>query len=205
MTLKVNRVALRSIHGQLILLGGTFLGAIVLAVAALCLRSVLFEPYIREKFPPLPESLETILDDVAKGRRDSDALATAIEARVKRLSDPERPRAPDEASARGQVLTEVYGAWIDAPDFDPAGRLARPFFSEYGRFIIERVRQTQVVGNERQRLRALDLLRYAPFAEVRAEARQLCDYARQRAQRRNEAALGQHAQEVLHQLGPAGK
>jgi hypothetical protein len=196
--MKLTRQFIRSVQGQLSLLAATYAGAILLALGAWIFRSILFEPYIREKFPPLKADLAVALLQVADGQADPGTLAKTIDE----LAEKET-RAGDIDSARDKLWAEIYGEWINRDDLDPANRLAGVFLSEQNCLIFERLRRTLVAGNEQQRGRALYLLGLTATDEDRALARQLCAYARERALRRNEPELVRQAEQVLNALGPA--
>ena len=191
--MKLPRQFLRSIEGQLALLAMIYLGAALLALAALALRTVLFEPYIREKYLPPPTDLKTVLAELAQGSVPMEEFEKTVE-RLARLQAKSENALP---AAREQLLQAAYGAWMDDAELDPQGRLAKCFFSVKGRLTIERIRLTLVAGDERQRGRVVVLLRWAVGSEVQSEAGQLCEFARRRAERRHESALVQQANETL--------
>jgi len=191
--MRLSREFLRSIEGQLALLGIIFVGATVLAVAALALRNLLFEPYIRDRYPSPPAELAARLTELAEDR----AAVEKIENELERLA---RLRARSEIqllAAREDIFHAAYGFWIERPELDPQGRVAKCFFSAHGQFTIERIRLTLAAGNEEQRGRAVVLLRWAVESDSQAEAIQLCRFARQRAERRYESALVQQADRTL--------
>jgi hypothetical protein len=175
--IKLSRSYIRSVHGQLTLLGGTFLGAVALAVAALCVRGAFFERYVREKYPPA-EGLEGGL------------TAEQAEAQVRRV---------DEKPA---TLDRVYGAWIEDPGLDPEGRLARGLLAARGSEVLGRLRRTLTVGSPAQRGRALAWLALVTEEEQFPEALELGRFARQRALRRGEHDLLRQADAVLERLSP---
>jgi hypothetical protein len=208
--MKLTPQFIRSVRGQLSLLATTYLGAVCLALAAWTCRSILFESYIREKFPekPMPGSVAAAVDQVALGVSEPKSLPPVIdelatkEADRRRPAGATRPAASDIEVARDALWTAVYGAWIDRDNFDPADRVASAFLSEPSCLIFERLRRTLVVGNERQRSRALHLLSLAASDESRSQARALCEYAKERSRRRHEHALVEQAEQVLNVLGP---
>ena len=176
--MKINREFLRTVRGQLSLLAAAYVGALVLALAALCLRSLFFERFVHDKFAPVPERLQTLAADLAAGR-----------------GDPGQLRA-----LSSEDVNLIYGAWLDQPDLDPAGRLARDLLTADGARILERVRRTLVAGNPAQRARAVELLGLVDVAELKPEVCFLCDYAARKAQRRGEAELAGQADAVLDRL-----
>jgi hypothetical protein len=175
----INRDFIRSIRGQLVLLGLTYTGAVALAVLALCFRSRFFEYHIRESYP---EPSARVLEMVEQAARAS-GNATAPE----RLSN-------EESAA-------VYGAWISDPAVDPTGQSALRLFWTNPDDTIRRLRITLVTGNVAQRMRALELLRFAK-PEVHDEAIVLCRYLAERARRRGEWDLAEKADRVFKQIQP---
>jgi hypothetical protein len=173
---------LRSLPGQLSLFGIAFAGAVVLAVAAVCLRGRIFEPFIREKYPAVDEALEARLCRLA-----CDAL------------DDEEAR--EELRRLEKQREALYGAWIERPDLDPSGRFARLFGGVHSPWLLARLEQTLVAGNVAQRRRAQTWLKYLP-EEMAGEARALAEFARERALHRREDDLVQELDAVLEQLSP---
>jgi hypothetical protein len=172
----LNRDFIRSIRGQLALLGVTYIGAAGLAVVALIFRTSFFEYHVRERYP---EPSARILAMIERGGRasasdDADAL--------ERLSASE--------------LDAAYGAWISDPAADPTGQTAVRVLWGNPDALIRRLRMTAVAGNLEQRRRALALLSYAK-PEARDEAIALCRFLAERARRRGEWALVDEANHVL--------
>jgi hypothetical protein len=171
---KITRLWLRSVPGQLALLGGAYLGAVVLAVVALCLRGVFFERFIGETYRAAPEDLTAALRAAAAGEATPEQLRRLEE-------DPNL----------------LYDVWMANADLDPQGRLARRLLARHGRLTLERVRRTLALGTAAQRGRALDLLALADEAELRPEVVQLCRYELRRARRRGEEGLAGRAVGLL--------
>ncbi len=198
---------IRSIHGQLSLLAATYSGAIVLAIAAWSCRSLFFEPYVREKFPPLPGEVAAVLPTIAAGHAPAEALSTAIEplaleeAKKNMRFGVKEPRPAEVEAARHRLWHGVYGAWIERDNHAADGRIAAILHAQGAPFVLERIRQSLVVGSPRQRRRALDLLGEIPDPAGKAEARSLADFARQRAERRQETALVEQAEATSRKLG----
>jgi len=211
--MKLTPQFIRSVQGQPSLLAATYIGAIVLALAAWYCRPIFFEPNIREKFPALADARTGNLGQVAANVADGLAAPAALAEKIDELATQEaerrRPRGAKKAAradieaVREPLWAAVYGQWIDRDDFDPSDRVARVFLSEQSRLIFERIRRTLVAGNEHQRSRALHLLSLAATEEDRAQARALCEYSRERALRRHEPDLVRQAEQVLNDLGPA--
>lgn len=207
--MRIPRKAIRSIRGQLTLLGVTYVGALVLALAALATRSLFFEPYIREKFPPLPGELDHLVERVADGTAGVEQINERIDALAQQEAKRKTPLGsaaplPGEVqAARERWWHAVYGAWIDTDDLDANHRLARAFLARPGGFVCERTRQTLVVGNADQRGKALQLLAMTSGAD-QAAARELCAFARERAARRHEPQFVAQAEAALRRLGEVG-
>lgn len=172
--MKLSKPYLRSAEFQLYMLGGVLLGAVVLAILALCLRNVVFEVWVHEPHPPLPKKLRTLARAVAAGR-----------------AKPERLEALGDAE-----LDLIYGAWIDEPQLDPHGILAKNLHARAGLPILARIRGTLVVGNLQQRLRAMELLAWLPRGKYLGEVHELSGYAMTRGRRRHEPDLERLAQEL---------
>jgi hypothetical protein len=179
-----SRAFLRSAAGQLGVLGGTFAGAVALAVAALLLRDRLFEPYVREKYPPL------------EGR----VLAAARDLAGSDLSEKERKKRESEVRETTAGLDAVYGGLIQSRDLDREGRLARWLVRSGPEDFLGRLRRTLTVGNEEQRAAALRLLELFAPTQNKAEAAELARRARERARRRGEAAVVEAADAALARL-----
>lgn len=174
---------LRSVHGQLLLLAGTYAGAVVLAVVAVGLRSVFFDRYVRETFPQPSERVLSLMKQVAtsEGR-----LAGRDSTSIRELSGPE--------------LEQAYGAWIRDPALDPRGRTASLLLWAHPEFMIKRIRLTCVAGSPAQQARALELLAHDHDRSTHSEAQFLCQFLKARAHRRGEVGLFKQADEALRQL-----
>jgi hypothetical protein len=185
----------RSVPVQLGLLGVTFVGALGLALLTLCLRSIFFERYVRETYPPLTESAE--------------ALMTRLEHPP---AEPEPPK-PKEKSPEPIPIEEpatnrrfaadwdsLYSLWMNPPA-EPLdeGRLRKLLWSK-PEATLPRVRTTSVVGNVAQRTRALELLSSIPDSPVRDDAVALSWFVRERARRRGERSLFTRADQVYQKL-----
>jgi hypothetical protein len=178
------RDRVRSARGQMMLFGLTFLGAVVLAVVAVCLRDVFFERFVREKYPPL-----------AEGDRDRAGDLAAANVEPGKLEELLR-------DLGGAPLREaVYGAWIEEPDLDPQRRLARRLAVAQPDWLLERLARTLVAGNPQQRGRATQWLALLPD-EQNHRARELARFARIRAERRREDNLIAEADAALETLSP---
>jgi hypothetical protein len=170
--MRITRTLLRSAPGQLGLLGVLYAGAVVLGVAAWCLRPVLFEPYIRERFPPLSEAQAALARELAGGA----------------------------ANVSASDVSGLYGAWIDDPALDPHGRLAAALLAGHGGQVLESVRRTVVVGDAAQRARAVALLGSIRADDLKPRAAALCRFAQVKAERRGETELAAQAAAALARL-----
>lgn len=120
----LSRASLRSVEGQLVLLGLIYLGAAVLAVGALALRGVLFERWVQEKYPPLPAELKTVLEDVAQGRGTAEEFVKTIDRLARQQGGTVQP----VSAARADLLQAAYGAWVEEPGLDPRGAARKVLF-----------------------------------------------------------------------------
>jgi hypothetical protein len=173
---------MRTVRGEVLLFGATFLGAVVLALVAIGLRERFFEVYVREKYPPLTD----------RDRERARSLAASD-------LDPQRARELLGLLESGEVRERIYGGWIENPDLDPDEWLGRRIGSDQGDWLVERIRRTLVAGNPEQRGRAVAWLRLLPH---RPETLELVRFARTRALHRQEWDLLQQADAVLAQLSP---
>lgn len=169
------KIFLRSVRGQFTLLGITYAGALVLAIGAVCTRSLLFERFVREKHPPLPSALRSVAEDFSSGRTHG--------KRFESLSSAE--------------LDALYGAWISEFVADPHARLAMALWKHHGEETMNRLRGTLVAGNRKQQMRALDLLAFQARGELRPVVAELSRYALDRARRRGDDELRFKAAGIL--------
>lgn len=176
MNFKLNKPYLRSAQFQMLLFAWTFVNAVVLAIAALCLRGVLFEPFCLAKFPKLEQTV--FAKELAEGKAKAD--------RLKDLPDAE--------------LHALFGTLINDPESDPDNHVAKALLSQKPSSILEKIRITLVMGNREQRQRAVDLLTRFAGSEHRSAAADLCRYAEEKARRRGENELALQARTVLERL-----
>ena len=134
MKFTLNKPYLRSAQFQMLLFAWTFFNAVVLAIAALCLRGVLFEPYCLAKFPKLEQTV--FAKELAEGKAKAD--------RLKDLPDTE--------------LHALFGTLVNDPKSDPEDHVSKALLSLQPSFILSKIRITLVMGNREQRERAVDLL-----------------------------------------------
>jgi hypothetical protein len=212
---KITNKLVRTIPGQMVMLAVLFAGGLLLAVAALATRGVLFEPYVRDQSPKptdiFADELRTLaeagvsdesklLDVVDRGH-----MAALDEAEKKRViprwpgdsTDAAKFQAQLERRAKGELpekeaaavrLAEreaLYGAWLRRPDIDPHDRLARSLLSFAGADTLPLIRRTLVTGTPPERQQALRLLALVP-PELASEASDLASWAAEQARRRGE-------------------
>jgi hypothetical protein len=194
----LTRAYLRSVRGQLALLGLTFAGALGLAAAALCLRDRLFERWARESYPPLDGNVKDAALELAGMGWDGWRGITYLKDKL------------DEAPSGAEA---VYGALIEDSELDPDGWLTGAIFFLRADYLLERMKRTLVAGDAAQRAGVLRVLGQAygklqPSLASRKvtfeQSLELVRFARRRAARRGEEALVRQADTVLEQLSPAG-
>lgn len=185
---KLLRRRLKTAEGQLLLLALTFLAALVTAVGALCLRSVLFEPYIRHRVAELSPTLREQGRHVATGQAPAESLKELKTAQ----------------------LAGLYGGLINGIVEDPEDRLADSLFKFHSSDLMDRLTITAAVGSHAQRLKAVELLRISG-KDNRSKAAALCLYLSERARRTGDEKIRERAESVLRQFGehsvdhPAGE
>lgn len=183
---------LRTVRGQLTLLGITFLGAAVLAVIIVCLREAVFERYIRETYPPAGTWAQEVARDLADPATPPQRLE-AIRAAV-----VERANAARESRKPAPDLEELYGLWQLNPDVDPGGLMAARLTRFVPDWAIDRLKRTLAAGNPDQRGGALRWLRaIADQEETADQVRALAAQTRRRAAARGEEAIRLQAESVL--------
>jgi hypothetical protein len=128
---------LRTLKGQLLLLGAMFAGSVVLAVF-IAMQRGFFEKYILEKYDPLPASLKPLADAAAEGKLDVEAF--------NKLSQAER--------------LILYDDWMTRPAPPPTRTPSVLVAADSGLYLA-RAERTIVNGREEQKLRALQFLELA--------------------------------------------
>ncbi len=136
---KAIRRKLKTAEGQLLLLATTFLGALVMAVGTLCLRSVLFEPYIRHRVEELNDNLKERGEKVASDEQPAESLKKLTVTQVAGL----------------------YGELINGTLDDDENLLADSLFKFHSPVLMDKLQITAAVGNHTQRLKAVELLKTA--------------------------------------------
>jgi hypothetical protein len=133
----MNKQELRTLKGQLLLLGAMFAGSLVLAVFIATQREF-FEKFIEEKYGVLPASMKPLADAAAEGKIDQEAF--------NKLSQQER------------LL--LYDDWMARPDPPPA-RTPEVLVASDSALYLARAERTIVGGREDQKLRALKFIELA--------------------------------------------
>lgn len=170
---------LRTTRGQLTVLGVAYGSAALLAAVAVVFFTDWFDSGVYEKFKTAPsERLRKLAADVAAGRNEATA--------VKDLSETE--------------LLQIYAVCVDEPDVDPQQQLAAALWRFHGDRLLERIRRTLVVGNPKQRLKALEILGTMPAHRDRMPARQLCEFALRRSRRCGETDIADRASALLRRF-----
>jgi hypothetical protein len=180
-----SRAYLRSVQGQLAVLGITFAGGVALAGAALLLRDRLFEPYAREKYPPLEGRAQEVAKELAGGPIDP----------------KQREKLEKELQEMPKAMDAVYGELITGSGLDGEQRLARWLIRANRKDLLGRLRRTLVVGSPAQRAEALRFLGLLAGGQANGDVIELASRAREQARRRGEAALVEQADGLLRRLG----
>jgi hypothetical protein len=190
---------LRSVRGQLELLGVVFAGAVVIAVIILFLRESVFEYYAREKYPQPEENakaaikaLVDVLVDPASTKEQIDDVGKKLEEKVPSPQNAGQPqKKPDYRD-----LEAIYGTWMLDDALDPGGNLAKRLTRMQPDWVFRRIRVTLVAGSTAQQTRALTWLRFVA-SEFPDRVDELATYARRKAERRGDVDLRQQADAVL--------
>lgn len=172
------RMWLRTVRGQLTLFGVTFAAALVLAVAIVCLRDVLFERYARETYPSAGMWAREAARDLAARETPQprlDAIKTAATENAKLSRETAKP---------ARDLEELYGFWLLNPESDPDNLLPVRLTRFVPDWVIERLKRTLAAGNADQFARARLWLRaIADVEETRDRVPALEVFADRRAAR----------------------
>ena len=133
----MNKEELRTLKGQLLLLGAMFAGSVVLAVFIATQRGF-FEKFIEEKYDVLPASMKPLADAVAEGKIDREAF--------------------DKLSTQERLL--LYDDWMTRPDPPPA-RTPEVLVAADSALYLARAERTLAGGRTDQKLRALKFIELA--------------------------------------------
>lgn len=171
---KQKKIELRSARGQLLLLAGTFAGALVLAVAALFVKEVFFRGFVRHRTVVLTEQQKELAEGVVTGRLAGSEIEDM-----------------DDLSVRA-----LYGALIDATVNDPEKRLTSALVKFHERKFVSRLRITLAAGSREQRFRAIQLLVDQDLVGDKV-IMELCREAGLRARRHGDEVLRELAESVV--------
>jgi hypothetical protein len=192
---------LRSMPGQLALLGLMFFCAVVLGLVILCLRVSVFERYSHETYSPP--------DDFAEQAGRILANPKSTEEQVKevgrKLAERMNPSTINQQQSKAQLkdLEGLYGAWMRDESFDRGGDLAKRLTRLQPDWVFRRLRTTLVAGSPAQQSRALVWLRsIAEDQSNKGQIEMLANYARRKAERCGDRDVLQMADAVLAFVGP---
>jgi hypothetical protein len=197
--MNLTKVPIRSVQAQLGLMAIAYAGGVALAILAICLRGILFERFIREKYPPVSDRIDVILRNVARGEGSALQLESLARERVESQTS-QVPIQTRYVRALDEIMDAVYGAWIEEPTLDARGSLGRSLLSSEPSLIIARIRRTLAAGDLRQRSRVVEFLALGPPTDQQQEWLDLCRHAHTNAWRRGETELADRAVAVLRQL-----
>ncbi len=134
----MNRQEIRTLKGQLLLLGAMFAGSVVLAVV-LATQRPFFEKFIAEKYGVLPDNIKTVADGVAlSGKIEAEAFG--------KLTEEER------------LL--LYDDWMTRPD-PPPTRTPAALVAADPKLYLSRAERSLVGGSDNQKTRALKFFELA--------------------------------------------
>ena len=138
----MNKQELRTLKGQLFLLGAMFAGSVLLA-SFIATKRDFFESFVEEKYSALPASMKMLADGAAAGKIDREAFG--------KLSQAER------------LL--LYDDWMTRPDPPPAGTPSALVAADPALYLA-RAERSLVGGSDKQKLRALKFLELAGAKEA---------------------------------------
>ena len=134
----MNRQEIRTLKGQLLLLGAMFAGSVVLAVVMATQRPF-FEKFIAEKYGTIPANIKTLADEVAlSGKIEAEAFS--------KLTDEER------------LL--LYDDWMTRPD-PPPPRTPAALVAADPKLYLARAERSLVGGSDSQKTRVLKFFELA--------------------------------------------
>ena len=169
----MNRQELRTLKGQLLLLGAMFAASVVLA-AVMATERPFFEKFIAEKYGVLPEGMKTLADGAAdSGKIDAEAFS--------KLTVEER------------LL--LYDDWMTRPD-PPPPRTPAALVAADPALYLARAERSLVGGSDGQKARALEFLKLAGSRD----AIPLLQKARQWSIKRRTSELTAKIEDVLERL-----
>jgi hypothetical protein len=192
---------MRSVPGQMALLGIVFLCAVVLGIVIICLRGPVFERYSRESYLTLEgyaEEASRILADPKSSGEQVAEVGRQLAERIQAASID-----PRQTKARFNELEKIYGAWIQDDSIDASGYLVIRLTNLQTDWIFRRLRMTLAAGSPAQQARALVWLRFVAREKSNNErVEPLASYARRKAERRGDREILELADAVLASEGP---
>lgn len=168
----MNKQELRTLKGQLLLLGVMLAGSVALAVI-IATQRVFFEKFIEEKYAALPAALKPFADAAAEGRLDREAF--------NKLSQADR--------------LILYDDWMGHP-LEPPARTPSELVKADAGLYLARAERTLINGREDQKRRAL---KFFELARAR-DAVPILKKARQWSIRRRTFELTAKITETLERL-----
>lgn len=172
------RRRMRTMAGQLTLIGCAYLGAVAMAIAAHFVRPMVFDPYIRQRTPEANEKFVDRLQDMADAVVSADSL---------------------KEYTAGQVHI-AFGILIDGKIKDHEKIVTRRLAEYQSRDVIVKLRITAATGSESQQQQAIGMLRAASDFLPSGEAVKICRYIREQARRRGRSKLHEAADQAVQQL-----
>jgi hypothetical protein len=169
----MNKEELKTLRGQLLLLGAMFAASVVLA-AVLATERPFFEKFVAEKYGVLPAGMKTLADGAAdSGKIDAEAFS--------RLTMEER------------LL--LYDDWMTRPG-PPPPRTPAALVAADPTLYLARAERSLVGGSDQQKVRALEFLELAGARD----AIPLLRKARQWSIKRRTSDLTAKIEDVIERL-----
>src|SRR5580693_2982768 len=112
---------LRTVPGQIALLGLVFFSASILGIFIICLRTSVFERYSRETYLPLEGYAEEASRILADSKSTDEQVAEVDKQLAQRMSAVTSN--PQQSNVQFKDLERIYGAWIQDDSSDSSGYL----------------------------------------------------------------------------------
>lgn len=133
----MNKQELRTLKGQLLLLGAMLAASILLAIF-IAMQRGFFEKFVEEKYAALPANMKPLADAAAEGKIDREAF--------------------DKLSQAERLL--LYDDWMTRPE-QSSSRTPSALVAADSALYLSRAERTIVGGREDQKLRALKFIELA--------------------------------------------
>lgn len=172
------RRRMRTMGGQLTMIGMSYVGAVILAVAAVVLRPWLFDPYIRQRQPDATPQFVERLQTMADGTTPVDAIQEYTVEQVH----------------------VALGILIDGRITDSEKIVSGKLMEYHSSTVVDRLKITAATGSANQQLRAVQLLTAVAGVNRADEALAICRYIRDQAWRRKRSKLQAAADTAVRQL-----